>query len=174
VDPFHEHAKPQNLDAQILRLGGTIADALHGSLHAVHAYNAVLTMTARELVAAAVVAKAQAQAAARAHRALDAKLETLGITSRRRHIVEGFPLDVIGGVSDKIKADILVMGAISRSALKRLFIGNTAERMLDRVSCDVLIVKPRQFRNGISRTPRGARLITAQLLPGGVRPPYPY
>jgi universal stress protein E len=172
VDPFHENAKPENLDGEILRFGGTIADALQGSLHAVHAYNAALTLTSAELTVPPLVAKIQAEAASRAHRALDAKLQTLGVTSRRRHIVEGFPLDAIGGVAQKIKAEILVMGAISRSGLKRLFIGNTAEMMLDRVTCDVLIVKPRQFRNGISRVPRGPQLITAPLLPGGFRPPY--
>ena len=40
------------------------------------------------------------------------------------------------------QADALVMGAVSRSALKRLFIGNTAERVLDSVNCDVVVVKP--------------------------------
>jgi hypothetical protein len=39
------------------------------------------------------------------------------------------------------------MGAVSRSAIKRFFIGNAAERALDRLSCDVLVVKPRSFRS---------------------------
>jgi hypothetical protein len=56
------------------------------------------------------------------------------------------------------------MGAVSRSGLKRLFIGNTAERMLDRMTCDVLVVKPRQFSNGITRVPRGPQLIAGPLL----------
>jgi universal stress protein E len=37
---------------------------------------------------------------------------------------------------------MLVMGAISRSAVGRLLIGSTAERVLDALPCDVLIVKP--------------------------------
>jgi universal stress protein E len=37
------------------------------------------------------------------------------------------------------------MGAVSRSGLKRLFLGNTAEEVLDKLSCDVLIVKPPGF-----------------------------
>jgi universal stress protein E len=45
------------------------------------------------------------------------------------------------------------MGAVSRSALKRLFIGNAAERVLDRLDCDVLIVKPRGFKSGVERRP---------------------
>jgi universal stress protein E len=33
------------------------------------------------------------------------------------------------------------MGAISRSGLKRIFIGNTAEHTLDSLKCDLLVVK---------------------------------
>jgi universal stress protein E len=58
------------------------------------------------------------------------------------------------------------MGAVARTGLKRLLIGNTAERMLDRLSCDVLIVKPRGFNNTVARRPRGPRIIAAPALPG--------
>jgi universal stress protein E len=33
------------------------------------------------------------------------------------------------------------MGATSRSGLKRIFIGSTAEHVLDSLQCDVLVVK---------------------------------
>jgi universal stress protein E len=45
-------------------------------------------------------------------------------------------------------ADIVVMGAISRGTLERLVIGSTAERVMDRLDCDVLVVKPRGFKAG--------------------------
>ena len=38
-------------------------------------------------------------------------------------------------------ADILVMGSIARSSLKRALIGSTAERVLETLPCDVLVVK---------------------------------
>jgi Universal stress protein family len=44
----------------------------------------------------------------------------------------------------------VVMGAVSRSGLKGLFIGNTAERILDELSCDILLVKPLKSRNRVS------------------------
>jgi universal stress protein E len=58
-----------------------------------------------------------------------------------------------------LKADIVVMGAISRSGLKRIFIGNTAEAVLDALPCDVLVVKPGSFKTKIPRRGRGAQLI---------------
>jgi universal stress protein E len=39
------------------------------------------------------------------------------------------------------------MGAVSRSRLERLLIGNTAEHVLDELDCDVLIVKPPGFKS---------------------------
>jgi len=47
--------------------------------------------------------------------------------------------------TDELRADFLVMGAVSRSAVERLFIGSTAESVLERLGCDVLIVKPEGF-----------------------------
>ena len=42
-------------------------------------------------------------------------------------------------------ADFVVMGAVSRTRLQEIFIGSTAERVLDRLPCDVLVVKPGDF-----------------------------
>jgi universal stress protein E len=56
-------------------------------------------------------------------------------------------------------AGIVVMGALSRSGLKRLFIGNTAEAVLDSLACDVLIVKPGRFQTQVPRKSRGAQLM---------------
>ncbi|HET9474631.1 MAG TPA: universal stress protein, partial [Steroidobacteraceae bacterium] len=36
IDPSHAHAKPSNLDRQILRAGAQLVHALHGELHTLH------------------------------------------------------------------------------------------------------------------------------------------
>ena len=54
----------------------------------------------------------------------------------------------------KHRASVVVMGAVSRSALTRLFIGHTAERVIDALKCDVLIVKPRRFKTRVVPRPR--------------------
>jgi hypothetical protein len=43
------------------------------------------------------------------------------------------------------------MGAVSRSGLKRVFIGSTAESAIDHIDCDVLILKPRTFRTQVAK-----------------------
>jgi universal stress protein E len=43
---------------------------------------------------------------------------------------------------NELGVNILVMGAISRSKIDRLLLGSTAEKIIDAVECDILILKP--------------------------------
>jgi universal stress protein E len=47
---------------------------------------------------------------------------------------------------EELGIDLLIAGGISRGRLEQVFIGGTAERMLDRIRCDLLVVKPPGFR----------------------------
>jgi universal stress protein E len=47
------------------------------------------------------------------------------------------------------------MGAVSRSGLARLFIGNTAEQVMDALPCDLLVVKPPRFKSRVPQARRG-------------------
>lgn len=67
--------------------------------------------------------------------------------------MRGNPVVAIPRVARETGADIVIMGAVSRSGLRRVFIGNTAERVLGDLSCDVLVVKPKRFKAPVaSRT----------------------
>jgi universal stress protein E len=76
------------------------------------------------------------------------------LPSSRQVLREGLVADELSRLVRKSRAQLVVLGAISRSGLRRLFIGNTAERVIDEMPCDVLIVKPPQFK---SRLPRRGR-----------------
>jgi nucleotide-binding universal stress UspA family protein len=70
------------------------------------------------------------------------------------HMEAGAIEYVLPGYAREVQADVLVMGAISRSYPERALFGYTAEKVLDALDCDVLIVKPRGFRSPVSRPPR--------------------
>ncbi|HSG66502.1 MAG TPA: universal stress protein [Gammaproteobacteria bacterium] len=61
------------------------------------------------------------------------------------HLTQGVAAEQLLMLSRTLPADVVVMGTVSRSNIKRLLIGNTAERVLDRLPCDLLIVKPPGF-----------------------------
>ncbi len=158
VDPFHRHERPANLDARLLAAGAELARLLHGSLQAFHAYMPLVSVEPMGMAAPLVMLppemeQAHSEQVARVVGQLAAKA---GIARKNCHIRMGEVAGELSGVARRSGTAIVVMGAVSRSALARLFIGNTAERALDRLTCDVLVVKPRAFRSGVERAERAA------------------
>ncbi len=160
VDPFHRHERPASLDARLLAAGGELARLLHGNLQAFHAYMPLVSVEPMALAAPLVMMPPEMEQAhaEQVERVVGQLAAKAGITRTRCHILMGDVADELGGFARRSGTGIVVMGAVSRSAMARLFIGNAAERALDRLSCDVLIVKPRAFRSGV---PRGERAPTA-------------
>ncbi len=159
VDPCHAHAKPAQLDAEILSAALQLTQALRGKLHAVHAYTPVVIGAAATSVSASAAARLDAFAAAQAKAAFERLLEGYDIPRSRRHLSGDFPTAAINDMVRRTHADIVVMGALSRSGLGRLLIGNTAERLLDELPCDLLIVKPAQFISRVPSQCNGPRLL---------------
>lgn len=57
-------------------------------------------------------------------------------------VVEGDPSAAIAQFAKTVSADLVVIGTIGRSGLSGFLLGNTAERIFERVDCDVLALKP--------------------------------
>jgi universal stress protein E len=65
------------------------------------------------------------------------------------HVEVGGPAAVLPRAAGELRADIVAMGAISRSGLERIFIGSTAEDVLEHLPCDAVIVKPPDFASAL-------------------------
>jgi len=166
VDPAHAFAKPAKLDSEILETADAFKKALRGTLHALHAYVPLPADASNaDLLDTRATRLIEARARAHARDRLVRLLGKVSVAPSNRHLVAEHPVDAIPKVSREIGCHILAMGAVSRSGLKRLFIGNTAERVLDDVSCDVLVVKPPGFQSRIRRGTRGARIAPPPLQP---------
>jgi universal stress protein E len=168
VDPDHTYAKPMWLDREILNAGEAVARALHGTLHAMHAYAPipVLAFPSGAITEEEVVA-IQSHSAEEANEKLKRALRDAEIRNAVPHVIGRHPSDAIPEVADELHSSLVVMGAISRTGVKRLLIGNTAERVLDRLSCDVLVIKPGHLVKPISQQRRGAvhaRIASQQLI----------
>jgi universal stress protein E len=64
-----------------------------------------------------------------------------GLPPERVHIHEGKLVDTLEEMSGTMNADLIIIGARRRSRLNRLFSGSAAERVVQRVETDVLVVK---------------------------------
>jgi len=165
IDPLHAFAKPGALDAEILRAGSTVKTAMRGTLHAMHAYYpAPVGATPTEILSPAIAVELQERAEAAARKGFERAVRKYKILPARQHLVPRHPFDAIEDVARRTRADIVVMGAVSRSGLRRIFIGNTAERVLDSLPCDVLVVKPRHFASHVQRARRGHRFVSTPAL----------
>jgi universal stress protein E len=60
------------------------------------------------------------------------------------YYLDGTPIEVLPSFAESQAADIVALGVVSRSGLDRLFVGNTVERVLERMPCDMLAVKVRR------------------------------
>ena len=65
------------------------------------------------------------------------------------HLVAGLTHEELPIIADSLAADVVVMGAVARNRWKRLFIGATAERTLEDLPCDLLIIKPDWFQTPV-------------------------
>ena len=72
---------------------------------------------------------------------LDSLAADNGIAADHVHQLPGRADEILPAFARTQKASLVVMGAIARSGLKRRIIGSTAERVLDHLHCDVLIVR---------------------------------
>lgn len=149
IDPGHANDKPEALDHRILEHAAAVAHRLNGELHVLHAYLPLAIVAAATTATppmALSVSEADLQAEAQSKRTqVTALASDYAVDPRNIHLELGGPGDVLPRVATALPADLVVMGAISRSGLKRVFIGSTAEDVLERLPCDALIVKPPNF-----------------------------
>jgi len=150
VDPLHERDKPADLDNRILATSKDLCGALGGEVHVFHAYDvttAIAVSTDAMTMPIALPINEFADAMRAEHtEAVQRLCKEHGIGTDRTHIHQGGTRHLLMALTEQLRADAVVMGAISRSGLRGLFLGNTAEDVLDRLHCDLLIVKPEGFK----------------------------
>jgi universal stress protein E len=159
VDPTHANHKPLQLDREILRRGTALCTYLHGTLHAVHAYARFPVSVLPEVLAPGILETMEEEAERLAQKRLDQIVRPARIARSRRYLLARQPIEAIAEAVRKSRSAIVVMGAISRSGFRRLLIGNTAERILDDLTCDIMVIKPAKFRNRVPRNSRGAQVM---------------
>lgn len=160
IDPLHSFAKPAKLDGEIMEAAQMAAGALGGKLHVAHAFPGALLPAERlSPVSAELAVTMERQATREARKAFVAAVEQAGLTGARKHFVPGHAVDVIPKLAKQQHVQLVVMGAISRSGLKRLVIGNIAEQVLDALPCDVLVMKPANFKSRVKGRVRGVQLV---------------
>ncbi len=142
VDSFPDNEINADLNRGILDLASSQAVRDDAELHVAHACH----VRSKLLLPTDVKIDQYRNAVVALHRErLDALLEAYSVPSHRVHMEEGLPGEIIPAVARRERIDLIVMGTLARVGIPGLFIGNTAERTLDHVDCDILAIKPKGF-----------------------------
>jgi len=140
VDPFHAHAKPANLDREILRQAKAVQGLAGARLTALHCYLPIDYFGAD-----------LSHVPAHDPRFVDGRQEAVhalcveaGIPPSAARVVAGVPHTVLQAMQQRGEADLVVMGALARGRFAEFIVGNTAERVLHGGNADVLLVAPQR------------------------------
>jgi universal stress protein E len=141
IDPTHVNDKPAELDSQLVAAGVTMAELTHGNLHLFHScYQPPVSGLYPVTVDMNVYKQKTADL-----------LVAYSLTDEQLHIEEDEVKTSLPALLQRLDANVLVMGAVSRSRLDHFLVGSTAERLLDRVSQDVLVLKPQGFTDKVKK-----------------------
>ncbi len=153
IDPMNEHDKPAALDDEILSISKYLGEKVGGSVHAFHSYDpriAVATATANAYIPVSLPLDEIELQMHEDHQKRFGEITSFHeIEDDKAHLASGLTHEELPALAKSIDASVVVMGAVARNRWKRLFIGATAERTLEYLPCDLLIVKPDWFRTPV-------------------------
>jgi nucleotide-binding universal stress UspA family protein len=153
IDPESMAPEGHDLSVRLLQLANSLAASCSGALDIVSCWHfeheeylrgsttGWIRISKKELDE--LVAKRQSE-----HRAaLDALIHESAITGGEYRIqhIKGLPEQAIPDFIEKSGIDILVMGTVARMGIYSFVIGNTAENILQKLSCSLLALKPNGF-----------------------------
>jgi universal stress protein E len=126
-----------------VELAASVAHALGAKLHIVHAFSLSIQvqLEGRE---ARIPFERQQREGAIAH--IESVLATTQIADPADiHVGLTSPTQAVLESVARLRPGLVVMGTVSRGGIPGLLTGNTAERLIDRINCGLLTVKPKDF-----------------------------
>jgi universal stress protein E len=151
VDLDSRHGdRPDDLNAKIVDLAVSLAQAQDACLHVVHFWDVdgkdaeIIRSEIRPETTCEILDRHEARRQA----ALDALLARHAPSrlSFETHLHRGRPNINLAETAMKLSADVIIMGTAGRRGIQRFLMGNFSETVLNGGNCGVLAVKPDSFR----------------------------
>ena len=136
-DPEH-----QELNRIVLAQANALAEVLGAKVHLIYAYGPAVVMGDGADPMAYQIAKDKHDAEFKKAKALASANNVLATNTKLR---EGTPATIVTEYGEEISAGIIVLGTVARSGASGLFIGNTAESMLEKTHRDMFVIKLESF-----------------------------
>jgi len=145
VDPTHRHDPKAAIDQKIVGAGKALAEKCDGHLLLLHTYQRLVEIgsLATEALNPIKIPIDDLDKKIRTthQRQLDALALDYAIPSDDVYQLPGRTPEILPAFARTHDADVVIMGAVARTSLKRRIVGSTAEQVLDHLPCDVLLVR---------------------------------
>lgn len=138
IDPMHAKAEQSQLDQKLLTITQSMAHAFNLAPHVFHSYFPFESLLFP-------VGGESEEYLSRIRLQHETKLNE--VTAKYNfirgniHLSQGELVPSIISYLEKSDANLLVIGSLSRNAIERAIIGNTAEKLLENCPCDILVAK---------------------------------
>lgn len=134
------------------RTAAWVAGLFGAELHIVHAYQKPMSIQLAEgRLSDREIERALQEIADRAQRHIEDALGEEAMAGRVSiHVGCTAPALAIEESVSRLHPDLLVMGSLSRTGFAGVLMGNTAERVLERVDCSLLTLKPDDFESPVA------------------------
>jgi nucleotide-binding universal stress UspA family protein len=127
---MHEHARPEQIDDNIVSLTQNWASSLKATWTIAHCY-----------YIASVLTKYKNKVLSVHHEGLNAFAKRNRIAHDHCVLLEGIPEDILTSYIDKHHVDVLVIGLVARNKLEQFWVGSTTSALLCAPPCDMLLIK---------------------------------
>ncbi|MFT5675597.1 MAG: universal stress protein E [Paraglaciecola sp.] len=141
VDPMTDDETHIALNHKILEYTKMLGHLIESSMHTVNTFQTPSMSPTTDLpgIDYDLIRKDTASAH---NQKMQTLLEKHDVAAENMHVVEGSPEAAIAKTAQEIDAQLVILGTVGRTGLAAAFIGNTAERVLAELSCEVLALKP--------------------------------
>ena len=158
VDPKSRDPLEKLLSLQLLELSRSMSDALGGSLSILscwdYEYEQFLRYKAWANISEEEHTRNIREAESDHQIFLSALIEESGIGSNHQVFrMRGRPDSLIPEFVGKELVDMLVMGTVARTGILGFLIGNTAENILNKITCSLMALKPAGFVSPVKAYP---------------------
>jgi universal stress protein E len=130
----------RELTREILVTASTLAKLLGTELHVACAYPE-LGQSVNDLQVAMDYEGIKADMRESRGRLLEEWISQMQLDVAQRHVLEGKPANVISALANSLPATVSVLGTSARRGLGKLFLGNTAEDLIDQIHGDIVTVR---------------------------------
>jgi universal stress protein E len=128
---------------RVVEVAILVADRCDAALHLVHTFQRPLAVQMEDGAEISRFAREQI-----ARRRLELERQIADARYAREVTIDvgiDSPTNAILACNERLDPDLVVMGTVSRGGIAGFLVGNTAERLLDRLDCSLLTVKPDDF-----------------------------